>query len=901
MIINQITNNKLILETVLQNDPSESIWLVSNLKSKLEIQKVIQEKYGYYENETVLRVNEFFKILILRTRPEVKIVSKDHAILLIAQQLSESSESPQQINLKKSAPTIYNYISELASIFVHPQGSERLSDWLNDHEISKKKWGHWFQIGQTIFNWFLNQNLISQDWLSPLLTQVELSNLKIEKKIFVNLGFDILDYEIDILNQLSAKNQITVFDALDSSGNSHFQWPVHSQMNKVKKEIASSKSTQLFKFSTCVNEIKFVTERIRDLIDHGVELTQIVVYAAEIEYFWPVLRRYFAKEGILCSKKSVVKAHSLPSVLKWISEIQLATKQIQFADLEQAQFINEVNPHLKYEKFSELFKNIYEFSDLSRDEQIYKLYSKSIDIQKEIDRNEFITWTIQFWQAEQEQEIILGAFKKLIQEIGSSEVYFVSAWIEYLKKILSQIEMTVHEGDRNGVQISNLYSSFNHDLEYRFFIGLNEGALALSSVTQINESEKNKINSDLGFKISTKSEFVLIHELDWLLSLNSKIDFLSYSATDFSGELTSPHNIWLTLYLNQNKKLPETADVPKLTYWDSLQRADVAEIQKTLPWSSEQKEKFYHRLQVDLGSQTPEETFSIAAPTFSPSSLEKLFKCPFIFAAERLYRLLDPIFLDLEVTTIEQGNIKHAILEWITAQPIPDWTWSFSELDAILDKIVENKKIKIPDPNIWKHQKTKILNSMLKFIELEKDYLSQFSNYKIAFREKEFKFSFNENDPIAIKGKVDRIDEAEGESYLIIDYKSGASSIKSFSKALTEGALQLPIYTMAFDKSFNTQSSEAKNVISSQFYNLKNFKRDQGFLLKDSDGIYFKVGSKKYGYTQSEKNNFLNQIQEEIIKKVDKLKSGLIEPDPIDPQLCTHCNWRTLCRAPHLY
>ena len=41
-------------------DPSRSTWIVPDLKSKSEIQKVLLEKYGFLEEDSVLRASELW-------------------------------------------------------------------------------------------------------------------------------------------------------------------------------------------------------------------------------------------------------------------------------------------------------------------------------------------------------------------------------------------------------------------------------------------------------------------------------------------------------------------------------------------------------------------------------------------------------------------------------------------------------------------------------------------------------------------------------------------------------------------------------------------------------------------------------------------------------------------------
>ena len=67
----------------------KTTWLISDLKSKLEIQKLLLSKSEFLNAESVLRASELWRLLLFRVNPEWQIVSREFAISLISQYLKD--------------------------------------------------------------------------------------------------------------------------------------------------------------------------------------------------------------------------------------------------------------------------------------------------------------------------------------------------------------------------------------------------------------------------------------------------------------------------------------------------------------------------------------------------------------------------------------------------------------------------------------------------------------------------------------------------------------------------------------------------------------------------------------------------------------------------------------------
>ena len=60
-----------------QYNPLTDTWIVSDLKSKQEIQQLALEKNGYFTDDAILRVSDFWRLWLRRFEPTLNIVSSD--------------------------------------------------------------------------------------------------------------------------------------------------------------------------------------------------------------------------------------------------------------------------------------------------------------------------------------------------------------------------------------------------------------------------------------------------------------------------------------------------------------------------------------------------------------------------------------------------------------------------------------------------------------------------------------------------------------------------------------------------------------------------------------------------------------------------------------------------------
>src|SRR5688500_15235628 len=82
-------NRQQIEEHLVRVDLEENTWILSDLRSKLEVQNRIFEAVGYSLDEHVMRASDLWRALLRKSAPHFEVISYDYALLLVRHFLSQ--------------------------------------------------------------------------------------------------------------------------------------------------------------------------------------------------------------------------------------------------------------------------------------------------------------------------------------------------------------------------------------------------------------------------------------------------------------------------------------------------------------------------------------------------------------------------------------------------------------------------------------------------------------------------------------------------------------------------------------------------------------------------------------------------------------------------------------------
>ena len=263
--------------------------------------------------------------------------------------------------------------------------------------------------------------------------------------------------------------------------------------------------------------------------------------------------------------------------------------------------------------------------------------------------------------------------------------------------------------------------------------------------------------------------------------------------------------------------------------------------------------------------------------------------CAFTAYASHLLKLYDERETDFELKGDSFGNLVHQALENLIQHKMPvadafEAAWKKTDQKAWLKSERLYRSIR--------YKAIRILET-LQASEVEYQSLSQ---AEPAYFEKEISW---EKEGLTLKGRIDRIDQ-HGDGLILIDYKTG-TKLSSGADTLEKGTgMQLPVYAMAVQESFN------QPVIAAQYLQLSPTKvnRNLGILFsqwnrsKKSDPVTHPIttarSNNKSVFTE-DPEALWKKLDHNIVELISLAKKGEFSPRPADPKECTHCRYQLVC------
>ncbi len=287
---------------------------------------------------------------------------------------------------------------------------------------------------------------------------------------------------------------------------------------------------------------------------------------------------------------------------------------------------------------------------------------------------------------------------------------------------------------------------------------------------------------------------------------------------------------------------------------------------------------------------------------FSPSSISTFIQCPFKFYLQELMQIREPEEIEESIDAATLGTVVHTALHNLFS-PVTG-----KEIKSKTINVMKQKTEEFVQSAFEKHYKggetgygknllitrvaVKFINDLLNHEEQKAKQLETKRKVrKIKCLENFFKTRIvypidKENNTVTIKGKVDRIDDLDGQYYLI-DYKTGvlnAGELKFsnwedlITNVNSSKILQLLIYAYLFIKN---QEGEGQNVIPGIFS-----------LRKPSKGVIY-VKMEDTLEIDTETAGLIEQLILSVIKKIFDSSEDFIQTT--DQDNCRYCAYQAIC------
>lgn len=881
-------------------DPNHCTWLVSDLRTKFELQESILNKNSSYTDESVYRASDMWKLILRRSEPRLKIVSDSFIRSLLRAILDEHGEALGGIS-STSEETVYAHLDKMASMIFHPEGVNLLDKWFEENPESKSKWQEWFLRARFVGVKLINEHkVISQRWITSWLQNESNIEKFWDRPLIVDLSGELSRAEAELLKAISRVTDVTVLQPFPEWHEDFkyllqpYQW-LETQTKDIQilehnSPIVSAKST--LRLSGMLAEVKEATSSVRKWLDEGVSAKSILITAPDIEIYWPVLQAFFEVEGIPMNKAVAGKLQSLPSVSRWMSQLRVRSGRLKTTDLELSFYENEKAQELRFEKFKSIYNSLYVEEDLNRHALIKEIFSGKFDSHKVVARDTFVGQALLYWNSSDSEQVQL-VLRELLSNATDKVRLSWNEWLKYLESIVAVKEWSIKKADSHGVTMTKLMSAGSTKFTHRIFLGLAEEQLKAKTKIQLSGAEYFSLAKDIGFVLNNPDVSDLDFELCWISDIESQNDLYCFGGADFTGYLQAPSMFWTKIQM-QKAMTEEALHTPELCRWDEIQHQDHI---------------LSERLKNDLGISKQEAFKAGRSLSMSPSGIEAYQKCPFVFAAGRIFRLEDHPDIEMDVDPRIKGNLAHLIFEKLTQEPMR-FDWSESELEKLVDDARIEKALMFAAEELWIPIKKKNIALAKRFLMFEENLRKKFPAMKVLGKEKDLKawydldkgkFSATETpNSIAMTGRLDRVD-GDGQQMIIYDYKSSEASSPTTNRWITELKLQMPFYMWALEK-INEPPFLGK-VDAALYYIFKDFKL-KGFTVNERAGkLYDPIKStarNTIANDDSGKEKLFAEFEKLAGDKIKEVSGGLFAPNPVKPDECPKCQWRSLCRAQHL-
>lgn len=255
--------------------------------------------------------------------------------------------------------------------------------------------------------------------------------------------------------------------------------------------------------------------------------------------------------------------------------------------------------------------------------------------------------------------------------------------------------------------------------------------------------------------------------------------------------------------------------------------------------------------------------------------------CPFrAFAEIRLqaYPLNTP---EPGLSTLDQGILLHEILAALWGK-IKDQqqlrSYSENKLATIVEEIIDNIL-----QQQFPLEKRRLNSLLMRWLAIEKNR----PEFKVIHKEKSFNICIGK---IKIAIKVDRIDELEDGSQIIIDYKTGQPSIYDWFGDRPSDP-QLPIYC-------STHLNEENNITGIAFAQIRSSAMKFSGIAQENYNIagINTLDTIKHDWPSAHWKELIQQWRQVLEKLADDFYAGHALVDPKNPTVCEQCHMQSLCR-----
>lgn len=699
----------------------------------------------------------------------------------------------------------------------------------------------------------------------------------LELEILKKLQSNNIEIDIYYLNSLNSANCFTsrLYEKLE-----------YLNFNEVNSDLDLNKwdyETKLIRAEDDILEIeRLAIEVKRDLIDNP-KLSSCIILrdVSKIEQICEV----FSRSGLELGVNEDIKLID-SQVGKWLwnlLSIDLNLSEYLLKNYNNPLIFEEKKEILEFEKL--ITENnfidvdeIFMFEEFMSLEEFPVIKEKILTLKKnilDIDNNiVFINFTLQLLKSylslnnilEDEIEYEFYEFLNILNSKfeNTIETLEFNKFINIFKSILKKFKTRDKSKVNYNIELTsfNMFNLLSYDNLY--FIGFDDNCYPLRKATNYYFNETSTAEyKDIGLDILNNREnyfFELINFMN-IIDEGTKKIYFSYSGTEES--LVSP----FIKFIGE--------DIPEENYGIK----DFIRPNPTQVISNEDKLKYLSSFEKNFDSEyftdgTPVEIFNKKeSDIFSVSRLETYISCPIKYFYKYILKIED--YFEPKSEVLKIGSAIHETLRILYEEYKINLNESLKNNKLIED--ILKKELMLQDYTINSDNMDTVkryVDLVDKTIEMDLEYLKNNNLKPISFEERFIKSLEVEGEEIKFTGSIDRVDTDEYGNIYLVDYKLGASGVKSFDdfndKAIS---LQFPIYGLVK----GARACRYITIASPGVHDFYNYFVEGAF-----DTSYLKPMEKRLKEIVSEN---LNNIREEKFFEGAKNKNN-----------CYFCEFKNFCK-----
>lgn len=860
-------------------------WIVPDLETKRHLERdALAERKGF-ESDQILRSREFWTLLINRQRPDLTVLRRGavEALLydfMIDFMTEPAAEQGERRSLPISRRELLGHLMELAPLWTDPEGSARLSSWVQENAADPTLALEILKRGQEFFDHLAGQGLCAEEWASGWIANLEISPAVWNRTVWLDLGHEWLASEVDAVRRLSQVVDVNVVVPVSSHISSRVEQIYRLLGWTGKRESGPDSFPRTARMKSFLSEAKFAVAKVRAWLDQGVPASDIAVLVPRWGDYDAALAAHFDCEGVPTVGWTVNLSRAAPGLEEWKSNLRVIGGGLSLPDFLACSW-SQRHPQ-NMEQLRSRLAAVSRSSDVARVSGLQDWILRHQPPSRGSLRG-YLQWAVQLAPDHVSETDLSNWIQKIRNGLPDHVVLSRAAVIPFLLDGFHRMESST---DADGVLISHVRSLEAGNRPYRVLLGWTQEQMGGAGSPTLFDVAA----SDLGYWLRKLDPRVVESSaLDHARSDRGEVWALA-AEENVAGEALTAVVPWLKWRTRQGPD-PLRVESPPLTRWDELQATATGS----------------ELIAEELGLTAPPSWGSIPPQNVAVSRLSAALQCTFKFVATELWRLGDEPELDMDLSSLSAGTLLHRVLELAGDR----LDWSQDQLTQFLDQAFAELKQPLGEIQYWPEFRNQLLEILDRFLAAEARWRELHPTWKIRSREVSFHLGFDASsqswvlpDPTSatgiwgVRGRIDRMDEGPNKEILIVDYKWSTSGKTFWKSWLEKDDVQLLVYDQAVATGLaGAPGLEVKGLL---FYDLRKAQRTRGLMATELKEEFQQDWGRDIWIDAEGRNKLQQDFSQRLATHLSQVEGGQVVAHPRKPEICDLCNVRDLCRAPHL-